>query len=674
MKSQCPSCRSFNNADAVFCDQCGSRIRAGGRLPAPRREERARPRGSVPRALAWTLGGATLGVIAFLAWTEFFGPEKNSRPGKLGVTPEVLVRIDEVDATDATQTVRRPAGRQSPVTDFLPFHKLKPLVHRGIVQLAYLDEDGDKLETTALGVLLAPSGDVITRLQPMLGARSGVCVVYGRRRVFRIGGAAEIDADRDLALLTLLDPETGEPVEIELPLLDPLVGEEAPRALHPGQEIYAFGKPMGWDKDWVLTEVAEYPYYGSSSFPRLLLAAGDDDVKEGAFVAVDPGGVVIGLCSRDEGGPDESASLVVDPVIALEHALGRPATLSLSQISMRYFDGTFADFARRGRKAFARDRYADACERFFQALDQADGREVVTEADLAEARSFLQRALDGFRTRARDRKGWGELVGILEKAVEYLAGYRELWLDLANAYMSTANYRRAVEAAIETLKLGAGEDVTGLLQLAYLKLADQLAEQGDSNSAAHAILEGINYLPGSARLHMSLAKIYMSWRFYEDASRVFQIAGRLDLAYSDEVQLYLERIEDALSRREAVVIPWREDRPIIAVVVLDGFAEYDFVVDTGASKTSITQRMAAELGYSPDDYIGMATVLTAKGRDRVGILRLGAVSLQGYTVRNIDVFVLNNALDTTGLLGLNFLKHFKVTVDSSRGEFRLESP
>ena len=66
-------------------------------------------------------------------------------------------------------------------------------------------------------------------------------------------------------------------------------------------------------------------------------------------------------------------------------------------------------------------------------------------------------------------------------------------------------------------------------------------------------------------------------------------------------------------------------------------------------------------------------VLTAKGLDTVGVLRLGAVSLQGYTVRNVDVFVLNNALGT-GLLGLNFLRQFKVTMDSSRGEFRLESP
>ena len=33
-----------------------------------------------------------LAVIVFLVWTEFFGPEKNSRPSKSSLAPEVLER------------------------------------------------------------------------------------------------------------------------------------------------------------------------------------------------------------------------------------------------------------------------------------------------------------------------------------------------------------------------------------------------------------------------------------------------------------------------------------------------------------------------------------------------------------------------------------------------------
>jgi predicted aspartyl protease len=58
-------------------------------------------------------------------------------------------------------------------------------------------------------------------------------------------------------------------------------------------------------------------------------------------------------------------------------------------------------------------------------------------------------------------------------------------------------------------------------------------------------------------------------------------------------------------------------------------------------------------------------------------IRLVSISLQGYAVHNLPVIVLPDSKGRSlnlNLLGLNFLNYFKYSVDSTRGEFRLERP
>ena len=100
----------------------------------------------------------------------------------------------------------------------------------------------------------------------------------------------------------------------------------------------------------------------------------------------------------------------------------------------------------------------------------------------------------------------------------------------------------------------------------------------------------------------------------------------------------------------------------------------NFIIDTGASYTAISESLARKLGYAYERG-ERVNVTTANGRMQVRRIRLGSVSLQGYAVHNLPVIVLP---DTTGrslnLLGLNFLNNFRYSVDSNKGEFRLERP
>ena len=109
-------------------------------------------------------------------------------------------------------------------------------------------------------------------------------------------------------------------------------------------------------------------------------------------------------------------------------------------------------------------------------------------------------------------------------------------------------------------------------------------------------------------------------------------------------------------------------------MLLDGRMEETFVIDTGATYTAISETLARRLGYAFERGERI-NVTTAAGRMQVRRIRLVSVSLQGYAVHNLPVIVLPDSKGRSlNLLGLNFLNYFKYSVDSTRGEFRLERP
>lgn len=130
-----------------------------------------------------------------------------------------------------------------------------------------------------------------------------------------------------------------------------------------------------------------------------------------------------------------------------------------------------------------------------------------------------------------------------------------------------------------------------------------------------------------------------------------------------------------MRNRSAVILPIQKGpNPIRSTVTIDGRASFEFVIDTGATHTTVPRRFAERLGYDVErsERIG---VRTAGGEIEAHKIILGEVDLAGFRVRNVEAIVLPDAIALDfGLLGLNFLEHFRYGVDATRGEFRLERP
>ena len=118
---------------------------------------------------------------------------------------------------------------------------------------------------------------------------------------------------------------------------------------------------------------------------------------------------------------------------------------------------------------------------------------------------------------------------------------------------------------------------------------------------------------------------------------------------------------------------------LLVPVFIDGRGPYQLVLDTGATLTCLDQALAAELGLErARGAVGVGAGIGGSGRlrlFRVDSLRVGAARLEDLTVCALDLAHIA-ALDAQvkGLLGLNVLRNFKVTLDFERKIVRLEAP
>jgi len=109
----------------------------------------------------------------------------------------------------------------------------------------------------------------------------------------------------------------------------------------------------------------------------------------------------------------------------------------------------------------------------------------------------------------------------------------------------------------------------------------------------------------------------------------------------------------------------------VAEVILNGREKYDFIVDTGASFTSISWKMARELGITVDENTPFLPVVTASDVVLDALVTLRSVRVGEAEVENVDVLIGYLPGDMEGLLGNSFLYKFKVVLDPINGKMSL---
>ncbi|MFC4699757.1 TIGR02281 family clan AA aspartic protease [Glaciecola siphonariae] len=99
----------------------------------------------------------------------------------------------------------------------------------------------------------------------------------------------------------------------------------------------------------------------------------------------------------------------------------------------------------------------------------------------------------------------------------------------------------------------------------------------------------------------------------------------------------------------------------------------ELLVDTGASTTAIAESIFNQIDIKDTSYLGTFNVQTAGGKVSSPLYRITELSLGDQSLKNIAVMVLSteNMQNFDGLLGMNVIQHFNVTLDQATGNMRM---
>lgn len=118
---------------------------------------------------------------------------------------------------------------------------------------------------------------------------------------------------------------------------------------------------------------------------------------------------------------------------------------------------------------------------------------------------------------------------------------------------------------------------------------------------------------------------------------------------------------------------------LVVPVHVNGRGPYSFVLDTGATYTCVADELATELSLpEPAGQVGFGAGIGGSGRMRIvriDSLRVGAARAEDLPACALDLSGIQEmGIEFSGLLGLNFLRSFRVVIDFERNVVLLHQP
>jgi aspartyl protease family protein len=127
-------------------------------------------------------------------------------------------------------------------------------------------------------------------------------------------------------------------------------------------------------------------------------------------------------------------------------------------------------------------------------------------------------------------------------------------------------------------------------------------------------------------------------------------------------------IQTRIQPQGFVAIKRRSNGVPVIDVTFNQRQTFEMMVDSGASLTVITRRMATALGITAEHVVQTITANTANGQTQMPLVYVNAMSVGGLTIDRIPVAIAGPDLET-GLLGQDFLQRYDVNLRSNRIEF-----
>lgn len=607
--SRCPKCRALSGEEDRYCRRCGTRLD----LP---------PRGGLLRRYWPVLAGGAL-LFFLVYWTTT--PQR-----RVASIPPVSTH----DSTDVSSVVAEPQDNlptPRPVSDEVA--GTLPTVWVRIRDIA-------GREIAALPAPVVGRGWVALPRQEVLGGTEWEAELPDGRRVAILAG---VQADGDAVGLWYID-EVGDMTLSPLAAWDP--------------QLALSWRPLASDDVFPIANqegCAHQALFELCPDPALLATTG----------VLSQGGSVVGWTfdKAPEGrflwtgasGDNLQPSLRVSDFYRLSFADGREEQLLLA---MENSNLTTAQRLVALAGAFGREPRltpAEQGERFAEAPALALVHQLV---DTLLANGQAAAVADSFEGRLLAQLGDLELSGkVITAEIEAYGGVPTISLmdelfywtpeETDTARLEALYHKVALQTLRELVDADAVDDL-------YTRLSD-FSQRFPDSPAIYLYRVEAALLAGDTAL-----------------ARELLAAGTYPSDLQDRATALAARIDETFAEAEGILIPFTPGSPVIETTArLNGVLSQRFLVDTGASLTTIPSATADRLGLSPGS-ARHREVTTAGGVVTAWEAQLESIVLEEAVVNNQIVLVMDIPDNPNlGLLGMNFIRYFEMDLDNQKGQLML---
>ncbi|NOZ54882.1 MAG: TIGR02281 family clan AA aspartic protease [Gammaproteobacteria bacterium] len=262
--------------------------------------------------------------------------------------------------------------------------------------------------------------------------------------------------------------------------------------------------------------------------------------------------------------------------------------------------------------------------------------------------------------------------------------YRDVTVLLMRAQSYTG--QQQFELAIDTLYKARSYEYREPQMANLIEKIRKLVERFDktlrnlkNNEARLTLFERLTTLePDYSPYFVELARVQMSMGNTTQARLSLSLV-EYDPQVSRQVKQLLKQIEHnaAITEAELATIPLtRRGDHFIVKAWINNHTVINLLIDTGASLTMIRSDVLQAAGVSRSANQAVRRFNTANGTIHTAVVLLDSLSMGEQSVNDLEVGRLNsdNFHVADGLLGMNFLKHFKFFIDQGEHVLRLTPP
>lgn len=246
-----------------------------------------------------------------------------------------------------------------------------------------------------------------------------------------------------------------------------------------------------------------------------------------------------------------------------------------------------------------------------------------------------------------------------------------LLADVSYAVMKTYGHENAIWL-LETVQLqNAFDKSTKLTRLHLMFYQDWFSEMMEADNlydAARTIDSARVFFPENPEIHLLSVRLALAQKDWEEAQQLLYSRQYPDFLL-DKTKNLDNEISDLKSQEESIVIRFMPHAKHIPVKgkLNESLFQY-FIVDTGASMTTIPSATARKLGIRINDKLPVRRIYTAGGIIEAPETILASIEIDGWVIYDLKTLIVDlPRQDGTGLLGLNYLNHFNMTLDSEKG-------